>query len=104
MNPSKLVVRAKKLREAIESGEAETVDAVYTGEERKQIKKQWPLVHTALETIDEQLQDLLDKQEEVLTQVDLLEAVSDYIGILETHERQTAPVEIVDAVPLPGDD
>jgi hypothetical protein len=104
MNVVKLKKRAEELKEMIESGECETTDKVYTPEERKKIKKRWPLIFDLIQGVEEQLQAALEAQDDLLTQVEVLEVVSEATAIKEAHDMDEAPIEVVEAVPVPEDD
>lgn len=86
MNPIKLKARALELREAIEGGECETIDTVFTADERKKIKKRWPLIFDLLGTIEEQLAVVNDAQDDLLNQIDMLELVSEAQAIVDQRD------------------
>lgn len=105
MNPSKLADKAAELKEMVEEGDLpETVAAVYPPELRKQIKKAWPLLHEHLETVEEKLGLCVSATDELFHQLDLLGALSSYAAMLDAAEKAEAPIEVVDAHPLPEED
>jgi hypothetical protein len=86
MNVIKLKARAHELREAIEGGECETIDSVFTPAERKEIKKRWPLLWDLLQHIDEQIGIVIDAQDDLLNQLDMLELVSEARVIVDQRD------------------
>jgi hypothetical protein len=124
MNPVKLKARATELKDAIESGDCETIDGVYTPAERKEIKKRWPLLWDLLQNIEEQLSVVADAQDDLLNQVEMLELVAEARAIVDQRDfdapefdpprdddedgdgdddaadAPTEEIEVVDAVPI----
>jgi hypothetical protein len=86
MNVIKLKARAHELREAIEGGECETIDSVFTPAERKEIKKRWPLLWDLLQHIEEQIGIVNDAQDDLLNQLDMLELVSEARVIVDQRD------------------
>jgi len=86
MNVIKLKARARELRDAIENGDCETIDSVYTAADRKEIKKRWPLLFDLLGHIEEQLGVVADAQDDLLNQIDMLELVSEARAIVDQRD------------------
>lgn len=86
MNPVKLKARATELKDAIENGDCETIDGVYTPAERKEIKKRWPLLWDLLQNIEEQIAVVQDSQDDLDNQIEMLELVSEARCIVDQRD------------------
>ena len=107
MNVIKLKARAAELRDAIEGGDCETIDGVYTPADRKEIKKRWPLMWDLLQHIEEQLNVVADAQDDLLNQIDMLELVSEARAIVDQRDFDGPdfdPADPADADAAPSDD
>jgi hypothetical protein len=122
MNVIKLKARAHELREAIENGDCETIDSVYSAPERKEIKKRWPLLFDLLQHIEEQIGIVNDAQDDLHAQIDMLELVAEARVIVDQRDfdapefdpprdggddnadEPTEEIEVVEAVPLTEDE